>query len=110
MKKYYEDLIKTKNFKHVAICTLWLSDEDYPVIIGENCASVSHLVTIIFSFYVFYCYVAIAIVRFCRLGSVSSQVIIGFGSAHEGGGHVWLRTTGLCNQVQLVSLWRPGTR
>jgi len=36
MKKYYEDLIKTKDFKHVSIFTMWLSDEDYPVLLGES--------------------------------------------------------------------------
>ena len=36
MKKYYEDLIKTKDFKHVSICTMWLSNEDYPVMLGKS--------------------------------------------------------------------------
>ena len=34
-KAYYEKLIATKNFTKVKICTVWLSAEDYPIMLGE---------------------------------------------------------------------------
>lgn len=33
-KKYYEEIINHKAFAHVSICTLWLSAEDYPCLVG----------------------------------------------------------------------------
>ena len=36
MKKYYEDIIASMKMKHVSICTLWLSDEDYPLLLGVH--------------------------------------------------------------------------
>ena len=34
LKKYYEEIIEGKKFSHVQIYTMWLSAEDYPVLIG----------------------------------------------------------------------------
>lgn len=34
LKEYYEKEISKKNFNKVTICTLWLSAEDYPVLLG----------------------------------------------------------------------------
>lgn len=34
LKSYYESIIAKKEMKKVAICTLWLSAEDYPTILG----------------------------------------------------------------------------
>jgi beta-1,4-mannosyltransferase len=33
--KYYEKIIQAKDLSHVNICTLWLSAEDYPVLLGS---------------------------------------------------------------------------
>ncbi|XP_033119041.1 chitobiosyldiphosphodolichol beta-mannosyltransferase-like [Anneissia japonica] len=33
-KKYYQDIIAKKSFKHVKICTPWLTAEDYPLLLG----------------------------------------------------------------------------
>lgn len=33
-KDYYEKLIASKKFIHVTICTLWLTAEDYPILLG----------------------------------------------------------------------------
>ena len=46
LKEYYQGIIAQKNFSHVTICTLWLSAEDYPLLLGtvlpvgpiRNCA------------------------------------------------------------------------
>ncbi|XP_003390371.1 PREDICTED: chitobiosyldiphosphodolichol beta-mannosyltransferase-like [Amphimedon queenslandica] len=35
LKSYYEDLIKKKCFKQVNIITMWLSSEDYPVLLAS---------------------------------------------------------------------------
>ncbi|XP_072035603.1 chitobiosyldiphosphodolichol beta-mannosyltransferase-like [Amphiura filiformis] len=35
MKKYYMDIIAKKNWKHVKICTPWLTAEDYPKLLGS---------------------------------------------------------------------------
>ena len=34
LKQYYEKEIARKNFQYVTISTLWLSAEDYPVLLG----------------------------------------------------------------------------
>jgi glycosyltransferase involved in cell wall biosynthesis len=34
-KAYYENLIAKKNFTKVSICTVWLSSEDYPIMLGK---------------------------------------------------------------------------
>ena len=35
LRKYYEEMIKTKNLIKVKICTLWLSSEDYSLLVGK---------------------------------------------------------------------------
>ena len=35
LKAYYKKIIQNKNFSRVQICTMWLSAEDYPVLLGE---------------------------------------------------------------------------
>ena len=35
LKSYYESIIAKKNMKKVVVCTLWLSAEDYPIILGS---------------------------------------------------------------------------
>ena len=34
LKGYYESIIQSKQMSHVEIFTLWLSAEDYPVLLG----------------------------------------------------------------------------
>ena len=36
LREYYEEMIKTKNLTRVKICTLWLSSEDYSLLVGNN--------------------------------------------------------------------------
>ena len=40
LREYYLKILKTKHMPHVKICTMWLSAEDYPVLLGEelNCS------------------------------------------------------------------------
>ena len=35
LRAYYEDLIKKKQLQKVSICTMWLSFEDYPALLGK---------------------------------------------------------------------------
>lgn len=35
LREYYEEIIKTKNLVKVKICTLWLSLEDYSLLLGK---------------------------------------------------------------------------
>ena len=35
LKEYYQNIIKKKDFSHVQFCTLWLSAEDYPILLGS---------------------------------------------------------------------------
>ena len=37
LKEHYQKEIAKKKFQHVIICTLWLSAEDYPVLLGIMC-------------------------------------------------------------------------
>ncbi|XP_065899004.1 chitobiosyldiphosphodolichol beta-mannosyltransferase-like [Dysidea avara] len=41
LKEYYEGLIKTKNLTKVKICTLWLTSEDYSLLLGSANLGVS---------------------------------------------------------------------
>ena len=34
LKEYYQGIIAQKKLSHVTICTLWLSAEDYPLLLG----------------------------------------------------------------------------
>ena len=34
LKEYYQGIIAQKRLSHVTICTLWLSAEDYPLLLG----------------------------------------------------------------------------
>ena len=36
LKSYYEGLIRGKRFEKVNIITMWLSSEDYPVLLGNR--------------------------------------------------------------------------
>lgn len=36
LKEYYQRIIKAKNLSNVQICTMWLSAEDYPVLLGTT--------------------------------------------------------------------------
>ena len=35
LREYYEGIIKTKTLNKVKICTLWLSSEDYSLLLGK---------------------------------------------------------------------------
>ena len=35
LKEHYLDIIKSKQWKHIIVCTPWLQAEDYPKLIGE---------------------------------------------------------------------------
>ena len=35
LREYYEEIIKAKNLNKVKICTLWLSSEDYSLLLGK---------------------------------------------------------------------------
>jgi beta-1,4-mannosyltransferase len=36
LKEYYMRIIQSKNFSCVTVCTIWLSAEDYPVLLGKS--------------------------------------------------------------------------
>ncbi len=36
LREHYEQCIAKKNFSHVTIKTIWLSAEDYPLMLGER--------------------------------------------------------------------------
>ena len=40
LKEYYQRIIKAKKFSNVQICTMWLSAEDYPLLLGTEIVAV----------------------------------------------------------------------